>query len=202
MDYSLDFLKTDWTCAGLDLQFQCDFVDTEFDVVGVNRFLEGIGKDCSFDSYVSDQPASEVSEWVPTADSDDRRPFLKTLPITNIMWLRESHHRTPPFFIRIYPPDTLEVGAEPEYFYSGSLAEDRRRVEILVGIVSWGCEIYGDAIAEFAADGWTDRLVQERREANKGPNLTQETDWNHWIDYAVHACNDTREAWVSISPSS
>ena len=193
MDYSLEFLKTDWTGAGFDFLFRCDFVNSGFELDRVNQFLERVGQDFSFVSFVSDPPASEVSEWVRSGDFENRRPFLKNLPGSSIMWLRHRHHHTPDFFIRIYPPNEIQVGAEPEYFYSGSFEEDRLRAEYLVRIVSWGCEIFGDAIAAFAAGGWADRLVQERADANEGSNLTQDTDWKYWVDYVVHACNEMRE---------
>ena len=192
MDYSVEFLKTDWTGAGFDFLFRCDFVGTNLDVGRVNRFLERVGQVFHFDSFVSDPPAEEVSEWVRVVASSDARPYLKSLPGSSIMWLRDRYDQSPPFFIRIYPPHILQVGAEPEYYYSGFFEEDRRRAEIIVRIVSWGCEIFGDAVSAFAFSGWTDSLVQERVDTNEGPNLTQETDWADWVDYVVYACN---EAW-------
>ena len=36
MDYSVEFLETDWTSAGFDFLFRCDFVESVFDVDVVN----------------------------------------------------------------------------------------------------------------------------------------------------------------------
>ena len=81
-----------------------------------------------------------------------------------------------------YWPDELLIGADSETFYTGSRAEDRRRVNKIVDLTFLALDQFGDAIAEYGADGWVEEEVYELRKNGEPANLTAKSNKNEWVE--------------------
>lgn len=186
--YPTDFLKREWDGAGFDYEVCCHYDQSRVDANSLSKFIaKAQGLSPIWQLGISQQPVSPVWIWL---EEDAVRSkihagerFFEKAPGEIEIRFKDKIDDSLWFYALYGSPDEICFGAPSEYFYSGSLREDRRRVEEIVEIIFLARDCFGDAIGYFAPEGFARDLVDKHEGRNDPPNITNETDKAWWVDH-------------------
>ena len=132
--YSLKFIEDNptWVGQGMDLQFHCIFQPERVQLDGLKNLIKEADrtlKICRLVVYPEDD-SSRVMEFGQehrAFEPRDLQSIGAKLPSEVYVFLRDDRAPEMEIFIQFYSPDTFEIGAVSEYYFSGDFEEDRRQ---------------------------------------------------------------------------
>lgn len=188
MRYSTSFLRGDWTGAGLDLGFDCLFIEGEQRPVA--DWFEMVHNLYSTKDYIfrftfqeTEERAAVLGEHASPSESPVWAEQASVMAILKGLDEQESNA-----FLDTASPGELFVGADASMFFSGSRNTDRQFLEYLLKPVQEAMDRFGPAIIDFCSEAQIDfdrskplPIVRTREEAEV------------WVDRGLKVLDEIRQ---------
>lgn len=206
MSYSLSFIEDNptWFGQGMDLQFHCIFQSERVQLDGLKNLIKEADRALELSRLVvyPEDGSSRVMEFGQehrAFEPRDLQSIGAKLPPEVYVFLRDDRAPGMEIFIQFYSPDTFEIGAVSEYYFSGDFEEDRRRVGHIVDVLFLSIQVFGDAIGRFGFEYFAQSLLGDQAGSGAPANFTERTDREKLIDQLLEAINETRISEESVS---
>lgn len=204
--YSLSFIEDNptWVGQGMDLQFHCIFQSERVQLDGLKNLIKEADKTlkiCRLVVYPEDNSprVMEFGHEQRAFELRDLQLIGAKLPSEIYAFLRDDRAPEMEISILFLSPDTFEIGAVAEYYFSGDFEEDRRRVGKIVDLLLLSVHFFGDAIGRFGFEYFGQRVAEDQVASGAPANFTERTDRGKLIDQLLEAINETRIAEESVS---
>lgn len=204
--YSLSFMEDNptWVGQGMDLQFYCIFQSERVQLDGLKNLIKEADRTLKICRLLvlpeEDSPRYLVFELKERAfELRDLQSIGAKLPSEVYAFLRDDRAPEMDISIRFLSPDTFEIGAFADYYFSGDFEEDRRRVGNIVDLLFLSVNFFGDAIGRFGFEYFARSVVEDQVASGAPANFTERTDRGKLIDQILEANNETRISEESAS---
>lgn len=199
-DYSIAFLDQDWIGKGLVYEVYCIFDRRRVTSVEmVNFFWEASTRLRLHKLRIEAHSNLAEREEIDVITIHDNKAVLeKAFPVVPAeIFAVFSDAKTrpapdrgnnlsiyldPSIYMYFYSPDELTISVTSDEAYSGSWIEDRSLAENIVELVFIARDRFGDAIADYGADGWIEDTVYEQEKMNSPPNINENSEKNEWVE--------------------
>lgn len=193
-EYSVEFLDQDWIGKGLFYEVYCIFDRRRVTSVEmVNFFWEASARLTLHKLRIETHSNLDKRVEIDVKSIGNSKEILEKafsiVPAEIFAVFSAAKSRPAPdswndrsIFVRFYSPDELTISVTSDEAYSGSWIEDRSLAENIVELAFIARDRFGDAIADYGADGWIEDTVYEQEKMNSPPNINEKSEKNEWVE--------------------
>lgn len=187
MNYSTNFLKGDWSGAGIDFGFNCLFIQHESSPIP--EWLEKIYLLTGGKTYVQRLlifPEAGRAQVLASQEAPllEKEYWSRCVSIMAILKDRDGEESNA--FLDATSPGELIAAAETSMFFSGSRSTDRQFIEYLLTPVQEAIDCFGPAIIDFCSEV---HLDFDRKPL---PILRTREEAEVWVDRGLRILDEIR----------
>lgn len=168
MEYSLDFLSSDWPGAGLDLEYVVVLRDGLAPGGRMADLAEVLTQELTITRWQVGLRSGDSSAG---RDSDELLTVLRHDDFTNVLiWYSCDLSG---FYVEISAPDQIATGGPSESFYTGARDSDAARVNCILRPIGRALQAAGPFCAYFGVEGSAESVISALAQHNQW-----QLEWN------------------------